>query len=257
MQGPVSLVEGDSYAGDSRLPDLQPGEARLLAFAVDLGTEVKAEEKPSPERLQSATFARGFLRTSSVQRLTTTYLVRNRSGQDRTLVVEQTIRPGWKVTGAEKPQERSRDLYRFAWAIPAEKSVRKEVIEERTVPYEVTIVSTGEDLLASLRKSDVPSGKFKEALGKIVQHRQRLEAAQRERRELERQLQALTQDQGRLRANIDKVPKGSAAYKRYLDKFDTQETQIEKLQKQIQEKRLAERKLYQGYRDYVDGVTVD
>ena len=29
MQGPVTVYDGPSYAGDSRLPDLQPGEERL------------------------------------------------------------------------------------------------------------------------------------------------------------------------------------------------------------------------------------
>src|SRR5262249_23211343 len=40
MQGPVSVYEGGAYAGDARLPDLQPGEERLLSFAVDQAVEV-------------------------------------------------------------------------------------------------------------------------------------------------------------------------------------------------------------------------
>jgi hypothetical protein len=40
MQGPITVFEGSNYAGDSRIMDLQPGEERLLSFAIDLGTEV-------------------------------------------------------------------------------------------------------------------------------------------------------------------------------------------------------------------------
>src|SRR5262249_25723425 len=45
MQGPVMVQEGGRYAGDARLADMQPGEERLLAYAVDLGMEVL----PAPE----------------------------------------------------------------------------------------------------------------------------------------------------------------------------------------------------------------
>src|SRR5262249_26041755 len=40
MQGPIAVFEGSNYAGDARILDLQPGEERLLSYAVDLGTEV-------------------------------------------------------------------------------------------------------------------------------------------------------------------------------------------------------------------------
>src|SRR5439155_8704747 len=38
MQGPITVFEGSSYAGDSRVLDLQPNEERLLSYAIDLGT---------------------------------------------------------------------------------------------------------------------------------------------------------------------------------------------------------------------------
>ena len=42
----------------------------------------------------------------------------------------------------------------------------------------------------------------------------------------------LNEDQTRLRANLREMPSTAAAYKRYLEKFDKQETEIEELQKQ-------------------------
>jgi hypothetical protein len=46
-------------------------------------------------------------------------------------------------------------------------------------------------------------------------------------------LKVITDDQARLRANLKEMPSTAAAYKRYLDKFDAQETQIETLQAEI------------------------
>src|SRR5205823_14742922 len=41
-QGPITVYEGGTYAGDARILDLQKGERRLLSYAIDLGTEVQA-----------------------------------------------------------------------------------------------------------------------------------------------------------------------------------------------------------------------
>src|SRR5262249_32030867 len=51
MQGPVAGYEGGAHAGDVRLPDLRPGEERLLRYAIDLGSEVKSSDRGAPEQL--------------------------------------------------------------------------------------------------------------------------------------------------------------------------------------------------------------
>jgi hypothetical protein len=43
----------------------------------------------------------------------------------------------------------------------------------------------------------------------------------------------ITDDQARLRANLKEMPSSAAAYKRYREKFDDQQTQIENLQADI------------------------
>ena len=34
------------YAGDARLPDLQPGQEKLVSYAMDLGLEVRPTTRP-------------------------------------------------------------------------------------------------------------------------------------------------------------------------------------------------------------------
>ena len=60
----------------------------------------------------------------------------------------------------------------------------------------------------------------------------------------------ITQDQVRLRANLREMPQTAAAYKRYLDKFDKQETEIESLrdsQKKLQVQELKDRQEVDRY----------
>ena len=78
---------------------------------------------------------------------------------------------------------------------------------------------------------------------------------QREIAELERQLKVITDDQARLRANLREMPPTAAAYKRYLDKFDAQEVDIEKMQariKQMQATELAQKKALEDFLASID-----
>src|SRR5262249_52787238 len=58
-------------------------------------------------------------------------------------------------------------------------------------------------------------------------------ATRQEMARVNQQLQDIVKDQERLRANLKEMPPTAEAYKRYLKKFDDQESDIEKLQAHI------------------------
>ena len=70
-------------------------------------------------------------------------------------------------------------------------------------------------------------GAFGAALRRL---RLRQKITQRELAQKNQQLNDIVQDQTRLRANLREMPTMAKAYKRYLEKFDQQESEIEKLQ---------------------------
>ena len=70
----------------------------------------------------------------------------------------------------------------------------------------------------------------KAALEEAINLRSKWAQAQRDLQAVAKQLDEISKDQQRLRANLKELPPTAAAYKRYLEKFDAQETQIEKLQ---------------------------
>jgi hypothetical protein len=65
MQGPVTVFEGGTYAGDARIADLQKNEGRLVSYAVDLGTEVKPEAAADGGRLTQVKVVQGVLYTTT------------------------------------------------------------------------------------------------------------------------------------------------------------------------------------------------
>jgi hypothetical protein len=256
-QGPVSVYEGGTYAGDARILDLQPNEERLLAYAIDQGMEVKAEDGVGTEELTAVRVNKGLLRITHKLRETKTYLIKNRSSQDRALIVEQPVRQDWKLVEPAKPAERSREAYRFEWKVPAGKSDKRQVVEEKTRFQQRALADADDRTIRVLLNSTVSSPKVKEALRRSVDYRAKALAARRDLELVEKQLKTITDDQARMRANLGTIPKESAAYKRILAKFDTQEVQIEKLQAQVEKKQEANKALEKEFSDYLAGLTAE
>lgn len=232
MQGPITLFSEGTYAGEAVLPNLHPGEERLITSAIDLGMEVAPRvATPGGEQIFSVRIAKGVLYATLTQRESKTYHVRNRTAdQDRVLLIEHPIREGLKLIGPAKPTERARGVYRFEVKVPAGKAAELEVIEERTIVQQVTLTNADDKTVLTYLSSAAASPAVREALKKAQELKGKLTTTQRAIARAERQLKSIVDDQARLRANMARVPKDSDAYKRYLKKFEDQETEIEKLQ---------------------------
>src|SRR5262249_36251606 len=84
----------------------------------------------------------------------------------------------------------------------------------------------------------------------------KLVATRRAIAQTERQLKAIVEDQARLRANMERVPKDSAADQRYLKKFDQQETEIERLQDAVRKLQATEQEQRQAYEEFLANLSV-
>jgi hypothetical protein len=261
MQGPVTVFADGSYAGDALLPNLQPGEERLISYAIDLGTEVDPRVSNPSERLVTVRIDKGILYATTKVREAKTYVARNRSPHERVLLIEHPVRPGFTLVNPELddvrvPGERTRDLYRFQVKVPAGKTVTFEVVEERTVVVEVVLTDADDQTVLRYLSSAPPGGALRDALTKARELRGKLVATRRAIAQTERQLKRIVEDQARLRANMERVPKDSAAYQRYLKKFDEQETEIERLQEAVRRLQATEQEQRQAYEEFLANLNV-
>src|SRR5262249_30293547 len=132
MQGPLTIFEGSSYAGDARIGDLQPKETRLVSYAVDLGTEVAPEHKKANDNLVAIKVFKGEMHASHKVRQTKVYTVKNRAEHSRLVLLEHPYRSDWKLVTPEKAAEQTRDVYRFEIQAEPNKTIKHEVVEEQT-----------------------------------------------------------------------------------------------------------------------------
>jgi hypothetical protein len=257
MQGPVAVFEGNGYAGDSQLPDLRPGEQRLVSYALDLGTEVRPTPAAPVTRLVHIHLHKGALCTTSTTRETVTYAIKNRSPNDRVVLVEHAERGGYKLVSEQKPREQAPGMYRFEVKVATGKTAKLEVAEDVDFQQQVALTDCNLETTRYYLECEFSNAKVKTALEKLLQFQEKLSATRRELAPLHQQLANLTRDQERLRILLKETPPKADAYQHYLKKLDSQETAIEKLQKQIEDLEALAQKQHHECAVYASGLDVE
>jgi hypothetical protein len=257
MQGPITVFEGSSYAGDARVLDIPPKDERLISYAIDLGTEVEPVAKKQPDRLTKVKVTKGILYRTDKVREEKTYNVKNRSEHDRTVLIEHPFRPDFALVSKDKPAERARDVYRFQLKVPAGQSASEEVVEEKDVGSQVILSNSDDGTMRFFLSQPVTSAAVKKALTEALTLKAKVDGARREIEQLQRQLKDITDDQVRLRANLKEMPPTAEAYKRYLKKFDDQETQIENYRAKIKEQQDTEFAHRKAFEDFLAKLDVE
>lgn len=234
-QGPVAVYEGDTAAGQARLPDVKPGESRLLSYAIDLDVLIRKE--PTDDRRTPVSMRLGdggittVTRVKSVQK----YIAFNKSAAEKTVWVTQPIKPGWKLITPNEPLEATPELYRFEMKLAANGKGTLEVIQETDETATVGLAAIDDGQLQAYQRAAFTPPAVKAAVGKVLAARAAVSDTTVAIAEGQAALKEIGEEQTRIRANMAQAPKESEAFKRYLKKFDDQETEIEKHQAKLKE----------------------
>jgi hypothetical protein len=186
------------------------------------------------------------------------YKLISRSELDRKIILEHVARPEWKLDDvALKPVEGSTTLYRFPLELPKGKSVEKLIEETKSQVVQEKISTMEEARIKGFLLHPVLKPAVKAAFQRTLDVKAALLETKRKLTEREKELKGITEDQTRLRANLQNVPPTSAAYKRYLDKFDKQETQIELLQEEVRKLQMEEKSQQAEVDDVLSGISAE
>jgi hypothetical protein len=251
-QGPITVFEGSTYAGDTRVLDLQPGEERLVSYAIDLGTEVAVKNGNNTNRITKVKAVKGIVSTETLIREEKVYDISNRSTTDRTVLIEHPNRKGqgFAFVGDHKPAEEAADVFRFSVPVASKKDLSYTVTEERTQGASITLTNGQENQIRYFISLNEASAELKAKLNEALSLKSKFDDVVREIQKVNVRIQTITTDQNRIRQNLREVPKESEAYKRYLTKFDDQEKEMDSLHsqlKQLQEQEHAKRVTYETF----------
>ena len=251
-QGPITVFEGSTYAGDTRVLDLQPGEERLVSYAIDLGTEISVKNGNNTSRITKVKAVKGIVSTETLIREEKVYDISNRSTTDRVVLLEHPNRKGqgFKFVGERKPAEEASDVFRFEVPVTSKKDTSYTVVEERTQGASITLSNNSDDQIRFFLSLNEASPTLKAKLNDALGLKGKWDDVRREINNVNVRIQTITTDQTRVRQNLREVPKDSEAYTRYLKKFDDQEKEMDTLHaklKSFQEQEHATRIAYETF----------
>jgi hypothetical protein len=254
MQGPITVFDAGTYAGDAQITDLAPGAEQLVTYALDLDTEVQAAAGSSPTSLVSVRINRGiFLYTSKAQQ-ERDYTIKNNGAKPRTVLIEHPYQPEWTLSSPKEPLERTRDAYRFSVPVAAGKSTMLAVVQTRTVEQSIALTNLGSDQVSLYLRNPVVSAAVKAALQKLADLQQKAADTAAQRAVKEQRVSDISNDQSRIRANMDRLSQGSDLYKRYVKTLSDEEDELAKLRDDIAKLRDTETVQRKAVADFIQTV---
>ena len=256
MQGPITLFDSGTYAGDARIEDLPPGQDRLISYALDLKTEVEPKLEGGTQELATVSLKKGTMLISRRVVEDRTYLVKNRDTKAKTVLIEQPYRADWKLAEPKEPTERTRDMYRFSVNVDATKTTTLRVKETLPIQETILLMDSGIDQILYYQQAKEVSQKVKEALQRVMQLRSKLDDTRAQRTRVDQRTAEITAEHARIRENMQRLQQNSDLYTRYVKKLDQQETELENLRKDIERLKNIEEEHRRELQNYVMGLDV-
>ena len=142
MQGPITVFDGGTYAGNARIEDIAPGGERLLTYALDLDVECTSETTGTAEEIASVRLAKGILHAETQAGPHAQVQSQELGFQGQNRARRATARRRLEAARPKEPTEKTRDLYRFAVDVEPSKTAALEVVEDHLVSQQIQIANT-------------------------------------------------------------------------------------------------------------------
>ncbi len=201
--GAVTFFEGSTSLGEGILSHtLPPGSQEVIPYAIDASVDVTPQEKAVRAPHSKASLVDGILHLTAVETLTHTWKILNRGKEPATLWLNQPKRPGYRLTKPEKPLKEVDNHYRFEVPLKAGETVDYVVEETRDVKETVILANTSEEQIRFYLSQPYLSAGDKAFMKDVGDLMAQKSAQQRQMAEWTEQVKRLTDEQGRLRSNL-------------------------------------------------------
>ncbi|MEM6326469.1 MAG: carboxypeptidase-like regulatory domain-containing protein [Bacteroidota bacterium] len=233
--GPITVFD-DGYAGDALLPDLPPGDNRLVTFAVDQDVLVDpVDEVQRTGDVEIGTLVNGVLTLQRQRVRMTGYRVENRGERDRTVLIEHQRLSGGSLIGGLEAEETAPGLYRLRLGVDASEVDTLVVAEAAPISETYRIRQLSADrILALVRSTTGLSADVRRALERAADLAREVAQAEQRLRALETERNEITAEQRRIRENLQAVDNETAYAQRLLTKLNEQEDRLETLGGEIE-----------------------
>jgi hypothetical protein len=180
------------------------GDKRLISYGVDLGTRVTTAFDSSQAIVREVHLHRGLLASRSAAAETKTYTIKNVDAKAKTLIIEHGQRSGYTLLD-QKPSETTANAYRFEVKLAASATEKFPVREERVFDQTTSVSNMTPDVLASWIQNKALSDVGRAQLQQIAAKKREIAANDDALHQAEADITATTQDETRMRSNIESL----------------------------------------------------
>ncbi|HEV2141463.1 MAG TPA: hypothetical protein VGT01_09730, partial [Candidatus Dormibacteraeota bacterium] len=181
--------------------------------------------------LTKGTIGQGVLHLTRTDRQTLRYTIAAPKSEARRIIVEQPMSSGWTlVEPAGKTVEETANAYRVAIDVKPGETQSLRFTLERPREETLRVLDVDDEQLGVFVKDSALAAPVRTALGELARLRRVVADKKAAAERIDRAIAGIAEDQGRIRANLERVDKESALHKRYIEKLADEETRIEGLQ---------------------------
>ena len=247
-QGSFTVIDTNAFAGEGLTETINPGESRLLSYALDLGVQVATNRGTESERVERVQLIKGVLRLHRKVREKRTYTIRNNDEKARTVVIEHTVRNGWELVETPAAAESSASYHRFRVEAKPKTTTEFVVREERPQQTIYALRNVTPEQITLWVQQRTIDAEIEKALQRIIAKKNQLDELNKRIAALEKEQQEIFTDQQRVRENLRRLgrtPEEANLRLRYIRQLEQQENRLGALRAErarLQDRRAAAQK---------------
>jgi hypothetical protein len=237
--GPITVYDQSAYAGEALVETVKTGDRRLIGYGVDIGTRITTAVDSMVQAVREFHLRRGVLTTKSAVMETRTFTIRNVDNRAKTLIIEQPIRPGYKLVN-QKPAAVTASRNRFEVKLNPAATDKFVLQEERIDEQSYGVSNLNPDFLLSFAQNKALSPEGRKALETILERKRLVASLDNDLSLAQAETAEITKDQDRIRQNLgslNRVAGQEDQVNRYARQLATQESQLATLRDRTSELR--------------------
>ena len=256
IPGPVAVFDAFTYAGDAQIGYMTLNDKRLLAYAVDLSVSAAVQDD-STNTMRSIRIVDGFIEETRKQVQRTSFAFNNKdAARGRTMLVETAKIQGWELAEPKKAAEETQSLYRFELTLKPSEKATFVVAQENTFLSRISVAQYDMPTLLAYASDKKASQAVIDAAKKAAAMLATMNATAARITLLGQERQSIDADQNRIRQNMASIDHDTEVYRRYLTKFNEQESRLEAILVQTTNEQTTLQSQQDALNDYVRSLNV-
>lgn len=222
-----------NFVGDAQLPLTAKGASKFVIFALDAKTDIRRIDNGIKQtKLGKAVDGQLTITIKSQRKID--YEITSPAEEDRQIVVDEARADGWTPTNPAGEIEQTTARLRYNVSAPKAQTTKAALILERTDAQTVRLTTLDpKRLQATLQGIDDPAPALKDALAKLGAIIADINTATARKEKLAAEQRQISEDQDRVRRNLEAAGKGSDLGRRYLDTLRVQEDRLNAINTEV------------------------